>query len=228
MTDILNETVPIKVVMGIVLALFSVLWIVYYLKLKKKKGEIAHLIKKSNSDQLFQTNADTWIENSKNALLHVNSLPPNEINALNEELGKRKLLYNTYKPEQNMVNITIDQLPGSYHVIGYNQNEKQSKYFGYLYLTKTGNCRVHAEWVIAGEQTQVGTGFYNNNILVINFTYKGEANKDYKGVVVYKVLNEFILNRFWSEKHADDTWLGIEEGRKLAHSETIANFAALN
>ncbi|TVZ14465.1 hypothetical protein [Maribacter sp. MAR_2009_72] len=232
MANILYETVPIKVVFGIVIVLLSVAFFMFYLFLKsnKNKNKIETITKKSPSKTDFPIHTDVhgWMENSKKALLQIDHLSQNEINALKDEVAKRQLMYSTYTSNPVISNNTIENLQGTYHIIGFNQNEEKSRYSGFLHLKQTGNHRVHAEWVIGGEQTQVGTGFYNNNILVINFSYEGDAYKIYKGVVVYKVLNQSILNGFWSEKHASDSWLGIEEGRKLADTETITNLATLN
>jgi hypothetical protein len=86
----------------------------------------------------------------------------------------------------------------------------------------TGKNRVNAIWTIRGEQTQTGRGFYKDDILVINFAYLGELRnrpKTFKGVVVYKLINENILEGFWSEKFGDDNFLGFEEARKMTNAE---------
>lgn len=86
--------------------------------------------------------------------------------------------------------------------------------------------RVNAIWTISGVQTQTGRGFFKDDILVINFAYLGELRnrpKTFKGVVVYKLINETILEGFWSEKYGDDKYLGFEEGRKMTNAEIAEN-----
>lgn len=230
MTDILNEPVPLKVVIGIVIALLGMV-LYLFLKSSEAKRTIRNTDKKSTSrtDPFIHSDLHAWLENSKNALLQLGTLLPNEIKVLKGEIEKRQQLFDNYTIEPINANSKIEKLQGTYHIIGFNQNEEKSRYSGFLHLKKTGDHRVHAEWVIDGEQTQIGTGFFNNNNnLVINFSYEGLGNKLYKGVVVYKLLNESILTGFWSEKHASDEWLGIEECRKLANSEIIYNIAKLN
>ena len=37
--------------------------------------------------------------------------------------------------------------------------------------------------------------------------------------MVYKFINNTIIDGFWSEKYGDDDYLGFEEGRKLSAKE---------
>tara|TARA_R110000868_G_scaffold4211_13_gene26739 strand:- start:146793 stop:147161 length:369 start_codon:yes stop_codon:yes gene_type:complete len=114
------------------------------------------------------------------------------------------------------------KLEGTYQIIGYNQDKEQSGYTGYLRLIVTSEHCVDAIWTISGVQTQTGKGFIKNDILVVNFAYEGELKKSpkiFKGVVVYKFINDSILDGFWSEKYGDDDYLGFEEGRKLTPTE---------
>ncbi|SMC53061.1 hypothetical protein SAMN05660703_1619 [Cellulophaga tyrosinoxydans] len=118
--------------------------------------------------------------------------------------------------------MAIKNIQGTYQIKGYNQDEEQSGYSGFLKLMTTGKNRVNAIWTIGGEQTQTGRGFYKDDILVINFAYLGELRnrpKTFKGVVVYKLINENILEGFWSEKFGDDNFLGFEEARKMTNAE---------
>jgi len=106
--------------------------------------------------------------------------------------------------------MTIQDLVGTYTIIGKNQEETEVNYTGSLVLSIDENNRILASWFIDGEQKQVGTGFFKDNILVINFSYKGEANEILKGVVVYRCITKDILDGFWSEKHGDPLYLGEE------------------
>ena len=87
----------------------------------------------------------------------------------------------------------IDELIGNYIVEGNNQNAESSVYKGELKLSLNEHLKVDAEWTINNQQKQFGTGFFKNNILVINFYYLGDGAKKYKGVVVYHFLTKDIL-----------------------------------
>ncbi|MFT4801868.1 MAG: hypothetical protein ACI93N_001643 [Flavobacteriaceae bacterium] len=104
----------------------------------------------------------------------------------------------------------IRDLVGNYTVIGNNQNKNEDSYQGSLSLTLDKNNRIIAKWIISQDQEQFGTGFFKNNILVINFNYKGLENIFYKGVVVYKCLNKDILEGFWSEDFGNPKFIGTE------------------
>ncbi|WP_066224595.1 hypothetical protein [Formosa haliotis] len=104
----------------------------------------------------------------------------------------------------------VDDLVGQYTVIGSNQNDSDVMYKGILDLTLDLNNRIQAKWLINNEQEQFGAGFFKNNILVINFYYLGESGDRFDGVVVYKVINQDILDGFWSEEFGDPLFLGEE------------------
>jgi hypothetical protein len=70
---------------------------------------------------------------------------------------------------------------------------------------------------------QTGTGFFKDHILVINFRYKGDKNKLYKGVVVYKCLSKDLLEGFWSEKHGDPFYLGTERCFRIGAPTVLLN-----
>jgi len=106
--------------------------------------------------------------------------------------------------------MTIENLVGTYNIIGKNQENTEVNYTGLLTLGLDENNRVFAKWFIDGEQIQVGTGFFKDDILVINFSYQGEANEILKGVVVYRCITKDILDGFWSEKHGNPIYLGEE------------------
>jgi hypothetical protein len=105
----------------------------------------------------------------------------------------------------------IQDLVGKYSIIGSNQDADKNSYKGKLCLSLDDNNRIVAKWIINNNQEQFGTGFFKNNILVINFNYKGDDDKVYKGVVIYKCLNKDILDGFWSEKHGNPLFLGEEK-----------------
>lgn len=107
--------------------------------------------------------------------------------------------------------MSIQDLIGTYSIEGNNQEASTSaSYKGELTLTLNENNRIAAHWIINGEQVQNGTGFFKDNILVINFNYLGDDKHVYKGVVVYKCMNKDFLEGFWSEKHGDPLYLGTE------------------
>ncbi|WKB80395.1 hypothetical protein [Cellulophaga omnivescoria] len=119
--------------------------------------------------------------------------------------------------------MNIEDLPGTYAIMGNNQNAEKTTYKGTLVLALDTNKRIKAKWLIGNEQYQLGTGFFKDNILVINFNYKGEDNATYKGVVVYKCISKDILDGFWSEKHGDPNYLGEERCFRLKEAQELVN-----
>ncbi|MDX1271337.1 hypothetical protein [Bizionia paragorgiae] len=111
--------------------------------------------------------------------------------------------------------MTITDLEGSYNIIGKNQDSEALPYKGVLHLTVTNNHRIEAHWVIGKTQEQSGTGFFKNDILVINFKYAGDDDKLYKGVAVYTCISSDLLDGFWSEKHGDPNYLGSERAFRI-------------
>lgn len=117
--------------------------------------------------------------------------------------------------------MTVHDLTGIYSVQGSNQVESDTiTYHGILTLSPDENNRIFAEWII-GDHRQTGSGFYKNEILVINFSYEGEDSEVYKGVVVYRCLEKGILDGFWSEKHGDPLYLGSEYCVKINSDEFL-------
>jgi hypothetical protein len=117
--------------------------------------------------------------------------------------------------------MTIQDLVGAFSVSGSNQDESNEiTYKGVLTLTLDKNNRIKANWVINSHQ-QKGTGFFKDNILVINFNYKGDDNKTYKGVVVYRCITKDVLDGFWSEKHGNPLYLGSEHCLRMETTERL-------
>ena len=106
--------------------------------------------------------------------------------------------------------MTVQELVGEYNIMGSNQDEESNSYKGKLVLSLDENSRIIAHWTIGTDQHQSGTGFFKNNILVINFRYSGEDQSIYKGVAVYQCISKDILDGFWSEKHGNPLYLGEE------------------
>jgi len=119
--------------------------------------------------------------------------------------------------------MTINQILGSYKIEGKNQDDSGLSYKGELILTLDKTNRVVAKWLINDSQEQFGTGFFKDNILVINFNYKNEDEFVFKGVVVYKCLSEHLLQGFWSEKYGDPNFLGEETCYKLQVNKNTLN-----
>jgi hypothetical protein len=110
---------------------------------------------------------------------------------------------------------------GSYSVQGSNQEETDHiSYQGILTLSLDENNRIIAQWII-GDHEQNGTGFYKDEILVINFNYEGDDHKIYKGVAVYRCLSKDILDGFWSEKYGNPLYLGSEYCVRINTSEYL-------
>jgi hypothetical protein len=105
--------------------------------------------------------------------------------------------------------MTLQELTGQYTIIGSNQDADSQEYKGVLNLVLDKYNRIQAKWLINNTQEQLGYGFFKDNILVINFKYKNE-NKVFKGVAVYKCISKDLLEGFWSEKHGDLNYLGLE------------------
>ncbi|MPS74891.1 MAG: hypothetical protein E2590_17305 [Chryseobacterium sp.] len=105
--------------------------------------------------------------------------------------------------------MTVDDLVGHYAVEGSNQDEQGIAYHGFLTLGLDESKRIIAQWTI-GDHIQNGTGFFRDDILVINFHYEDDEGKVYKGVAVYRFINKNVLDGFWSEKHGDPLYLGSE------------------
>lgn len=117
--------------------------------------------------------------------------------------------------------MTVHDLVGSYTIQGSNQvMEDDFTYQGILTLNLDENNRISAEWMI-GEHFQTGKGFFKDNILVINFQYESEENEIFKGVAVYRCMNENILDGFWSEKHGDPRYLGSEYCVRISNSKYL-------
>ncbi|MCL5130462.1 MULTISPECIES: hypothetical protein [unclassified Algibacter] len=119
--------------------------------------------------------------------------------------------------------MTINDIIGKYTIEGFNQDEEKTPYRGKLNLSINKNSRIKADWIIGNSQKQTGTGFFKNNILVINFNYEGEDLKVYKGVVVYKCLTNDLLEGFWSEKHGNPLFLGEERCFKINNNDKLLN-----
>jgi len=119
--------------------------------------------------------------------------------------------------------MTIQDLEGRYTIIGSNQDAEENTYKGTLDLILDENNRIKAKWLINNNQVQLGTGFFKNNILVINFNYKDENSNIYKGVVVYKCISEDILDGFWSEKHGNPLFLGEEHCFRINKKDKLTN-----
>lgn len=117
--------------------------------------------------------------------------------------------------------MTVEDLVGSYSIQGSNQEETgHISYHGILTLSLDKNKRIIAQWII-DDHEQKGTGFYKDQILVINFNYEGDNDKVYKGVAVYRCIDENNLDGFWSEKHGNPLYLGSEYGVRIARSEFL-------
>lgn len=117
--------------------------------------------------------------------------------------------------------INIEDLVGKFQILGSNQDETESSYKGVLELSLDENNRIVARWLINKSQQQFGTGFFKDNILVINFNYQGDENTIYKGVVIYRCISKDILDGFWSEKYGNPLFLGEERCFRIKENELI-------
>ena len=117
----------------------------------------------------------------------------------------------------------IEDLVGKYSIIGSNQDESDISYKGILTLTLNDTKRINAKWLINNQQEQLGSGFFKDKILVINFNYLGEDSKTYKGVVVYRCITKDILDGFWSEKQGNPLFLGEERCFRIKEEKDLIN-----
>ena len=117
----------------------------------------------------------------------------------------------------------VKDLEGTFSIIGSNQNEANNNYRGILTLKIDAYNRVKAHWLIHNEQELTGYGFFNDNILVINFKYKGADNKIFPGIVVYKCLTKDLLDGFWSEEYGDPHYLGTERCFRIENVKELLN-----
>lgn len=118
--------------------------------------------------------------------------------------------------------MTIQDLVGTYSISGSNQDESNEiSYKGILTLNLDKNNRITAKWTINNLQIQKGNGFFKDNILVINFSYKGDDHKTYKGVAVYRCITKDVLEGFWSEKHGNPLYLGAEHCLRIETTEKL-------
>ncbi len=116
----------------------------------------------------------------------------------------------------------LQELTGTYTVIGNNQVAESETYKGILDLSVNENDRIEAKWIINNSQKQFGQGFFKDNILVINFNYKND-NTTFKGVVVYKCISKDLLEGFWSEKHGDPNYIGEERCFRVSNLKEMLN-----
>lgn len=119
--------------------------------------------------------------------------------------------------------MTITELVGHFTITGSNQDEEGAAYKGTLELTLDENNRVNATWLIDSTQVQLGSGFFKDNILVINFNYKGDNDALYKGTVVYKCITKDFLEGFWSEKQGNPWFLGEERCFRIGTKKEWVN-----
>jgi hypothetical protein len=115
----------------------------------------------------------------------------------------------------------VEDLIGNFSIIGSNQDAEEHTYKGILSLNLDSNNRIVAKWVINKSQEQFGTGFFKDNILVINFNYKSDDDTIYNGVVVYKCITKDILDGFWSEEYGDPRYLGEERCFRIKQNDLV-------
>ena len=140
--------------------------------------------------------------------------------AISPLIFKWGFLYPT-KPYKHLM--TIKDIIGTYTITGSNQDEIKLSYKGVLTLKLDNNNRIQAKWIVNKDQEQLGSGFFKDNILVINFKYLGGDNKTYKGVVVYRCITKDILDGFWSEKHGNPLYLGEERCFRIKIKKELLN-----
>ena len=92
--------------------------------------------------------------------------------------------------------MNIEDLVGQFQILGSNQDDAKKTYKGTLDLNLDAKNRIVAKWMINKSQEQYGTGFFRDNILVLNFNYQGDENTIYKGVAVYRCISNLPAPRY--------------------------------
>ncbi|MBU2061070.1 MAG: hypothetical protein KKH44_04370 [Bacteroidetes bacterium] len=117
--------------------------------------------------------------------------------------------------------MTIQDLVGEYFIKGSNQDSSDvPTYKGKLTLSLDENNRIVAHWNIGHNQEQNGSGFFKDNILIINFNYLVD-DLIFKGVAVYRCITKDVLEGFWSEKHGNPLYLGTEQALRINSQEVL-------
>jgi len=119
--------------------------------------------------------------------------------------------------------MNVAGLVGKYNIIGTNQDASDNSYKGVLTLELDANNRILAKWLIHTNQEQIGSGFFKDNILVVNFSYLGADENTYNGVVVYRCISSDILDGFWSEEYGDPLHLGTERCFRIKDAKELLN-----
>lgn len=110
---------------------------------------------------------------------------------------------------------TLDDFLGTYKILGSNQDEEASNYQGILELSSIDDEIVEARWTIGTSQKHMGIGLLENSRLVIKFRYLGDDGINYHGVVEYHLVENGILEGFWTEEYGDNRFLGTEQCFKI-------------
>lgn len=150
-----------------------------------------------------------WLEQSSKLLRARITKIAKSDRQFEDELELRRTCIDT--SEVLFPSVTNTSIEGVYQIIGANSDSAEQGYFGTLSLKFSEN-KIHATWLIEGEDTQSGYGILLNNILSIQFVYEQE-NKEYFGVVSYEFLTNSVISGIWVEEHSDE--IGVEFGRKL-------------
>ena len=112
--------------------------------------------------------------------------------------------------------VTSESLEGVYQVVGANSENSEQGYFGMLSLSYDDN-KIHATWMIEGQDVQTGFGLLTENMLSLHFVYHRE-DIEYKGLVTYEFLSDTMIYGNWIEEDTDE--IGVELGRKLPIKKT--------
>lgn len=109
----------------------------------------------------------------------------------------------------------LNEFLGTYKILGSNQDAAASNYHGTLKLSSENNEIVTAQWMIGTSQKHEGIGILEDEHLLIKFQYEGDDKTIYHGVVEYHLLENGILEGFWTEEYGDNRFLGTEQCFKL-------------
>ncbi|NLR91056.1 hypothetical protein [Flammeovirga agarivorans] len=89
---------------------------------------------------------------------------------------------------------------GNYAVFGHNPWDSTSEYTGNVSIQELDKNKFHIDWTVGfSDYYQKGTGQWIKNFFVVNFDYK-DNQQTYKGVVIYKSIDDETLEGFWIEE----------------------------
>ncbi|BDD06217.1 hypothetical protein [Aureibacter tunicatorum] len=132
------------------------------------------------------------------------------------EMERLKRMYDTcHSTKYNLnvdpkKNLAIQNILGTYQILGHNPEYPENKYTGDITLFTEGYT-IKAIWEIANESTQFGEGYVHGNMLYLRFKYT-EEYPEWDGFVIYELTDHNQLTGFWIDLLSSNP--GIEKLKK--------------